>query len=429
MSKILAPELVWLPDGFRTGYQVEVLDDGTIGRVGPSLGRATETLAHEALLPGMVNAHSHAFQRALRGRAERFPREPGSFWSWREEMYRLVAEMHRELFHRTTRACFREMLRSGITTVGEFHYLHHLSASSDYALDEAVLDAAGMAGIRLVLLDVCYMTGDVEKPLEGPQKRFGSETVDEFLLSVERLEKRVDRKRQHLGISAHSIRAVPLEAVVELHDWARRRSRPFHMHVEEQLREIEASMAHYGRRPLDLLLEHLDLGSEFSAVHATHSDETGLAALKSSGANVVLCPLTEANLADGTAPPGVTEPGHHLGLGSDSNLRIDFTEEMRLLEYGQRLRSERRGAFTNKDGRVAHRLFHIATEGGARALAVKAGRIATGYAADFFTIDARGELDGEGGVELSPDDRLTAFVLGDGARAIKRVAVAGKWVV
>lgn len=429
MSKILAPALLWLPDGFRTGYQLEILDDGTIGRVGPSLGRATETLAREALLPGMVNAHSHAFQRALRGKAERFPREPGSFWSWREEMFRLVDETERELFHRTTRSCFREMLRAGITAVGEFHYLHHLTSSRDYELDEAVLDAASKVGIRIVLLDVCYMTGDVDKPLEGPQKRFASDTLDEFLESVARLEKRVDRKKQHLGIAAHSIRALPLEAIIELHDWTRRRRYPFHMHVEEQPREIEAALEHYGRRPLDLLLEHLELGSEFSAVHATHSDENGLAALKSSGANVVLCPLTEANLADGIAPASLSGPGHHLALGSDSNLRVDFTEEMRLLEYAQRLRSEQRGAFTNKDGRVAHRLFYIATEGGARSLGVKAGRIATGYAADFFTIDAQSELDGEGGVELTPDDRLTAFVLGDGARAIKRVAVAGKWVV
>jgi len=411
--KVLEADLTWRGGRFEGGVQVEVLNDGTIGRVGPGLAKDVERLRGEALLPGFVNAHSHAFQRGLRGKAESF----GSFWSWREEMYRLAQSLDVDRFRKLATLAFHEMLASGITTVGEFHYLHHLEGSYGYELDQAVVEAARESGIRLVLLDVCYMTGDVGKPLECVQARFASRSVDEFLGSAKRIEAQ--------GLVAHSLRAVPIEAIVRIHEEARSRGLVFHMHVEEQEREIEASLAHYGKRPLELLLDRLEIGPETTAVHCTHSHEDDLGRFLATGANVCVTPLTEANLADGIPPALLARPGAHLSLGSDSNLRIDFTEEMRLLEYAQRLRAQKRGIFVDGSGSVASRLFEIATRGGARSLGLRAGEIETGCVADFVTLD----LESPGIHTTSPEELMSAFVLGAGSAPIERVAVSGRWMV
>ena len=411
--KVLEADLTWRGGRFESGVQVELLDDGTIGRVGPGLAKDVERLRGEALLPGFVNAHSHSFQRGLRGKAESF----GSFWSWREEMYRLARSLDLERFRGLAALAFREMLASGITTVGEFHYLHHLEGSLGYELDRAVVEAAREAGIRLVLLDVCYMTGDVGKRLEGAQQRFESRSVDEFLESAERIGAQ--------GLVAHSIRAVPIEAIVRIHEEALRRNLVFHIHVEEQRQEIEASLAHYGKRPLALLLDRLEIGPETTAVHCTHSHEDDLARFLESGANVCVTPLTEANLADGVPPAFLARPGAHVSLGSDSNLRVDFTEEMRLLEYAQRLRAEKRGIFVDGSGTVAPRLFEIASRGGARSLGLRTGEIETGCLSDFLTLNLRHP----GLQEIPPGNLMTGWVLGAGAQAIQRVAVSGRWIL
>jgi formimidoylglutamate deiminase len=418
--KVLEADLTWRRGRFESGVQVEVLDDGTIGRVGPGLTKDPERLKGEALLPGFVNAHSHAFQRGLRGKAETF----GSFWGWRDEMYRLAQSLDADGFRRLSTLAFREMLASGITAVGEFHYLHHLDGSHGYELDRAVVEAAREAGIRLVLLDVCYMTGDVGKPLDGAQLRFQSPSVDDYLQSVERLESLLDPSRESLGLVAHSIRAVGIEAIVRIHEEARRRGLAFHMHVEEQEKEIEASLAHYGNRPLALLLDRLEIGPETTAVHCTHSHRGDLERLLGTGANVCVTPLTEANLADGIPPSVLTGPGAPLSLGTDSNLRVDFTEEMRLLEYAQRLRARKRGMFVDGSGAVAARLFEIATLGGARSLRLRAGEIESGSAADFMTLD----LESPAVDSISPGELMTAFVLGAGKESIRRVAVSGRWI-
>jgi len=411
--KVLEADLTWRGGRLESGVHVELLDDGTIGRVGPGLAKDVERLRGEALLPGFVNAHSHSFQRGLRGKAESF----GSFWSWREEMYRLARSLDVERFRRLATLAFREMLASGITAVGEFHYLHHLEGSRGYELDHAVVEAAREAGIRLVLLDVCYMTGDVGRPLTGAQRRFESRTVDEFLESAERIGAQ--------GLVAHSLRAVPIEAIVRIHEEARRRNLVFHMHVEEQQKEIEASLAHYGKRPLALLLERLEIGPETTAVHCTHSDVDDLRRFLQTGANVCVTPLTEANLADGLPPSLLARPGAQVSLGSDSNLRIDFTEEMRLLEYGQRLGAEKRGVFLDGSGAVAPRLFEIATRGGARSLGLRAGGIETGGLSDFQTLNLRHPAL----LEIPPEDLMNGWVLGAGAAAIQRVAVSGRWIL
>jgi formimidoylglutamate deiminase len=417
---VLEADLTWREGKLEPSVQVEILDDGTFGRVARTISASAERLAGEALFPGFVNAHSHAFQRGLRGKAESFGSETSTFWSWREEMYRLVATLDPERMKRLSTLAFREMLRSGITTVGEFHYVHHADEGLGYELDEAILEAARDAGIRLSLLDVCYMTGDVGRALEGAQKRFQSLSVEAFLKSAEKLQSRLDRKRETLGLVAHSIRAVPIEAIVAIHERARASGLIFHMHVEEQQKEIDACLAHYGKAPLALLLDRLEVGPEVTFVHCTHSKDEDLENLLGAGATVCICPLTEANLADGTAPVRLAAPEASIALGTDSNLRIDFTEEMRLLEYSQRMREERRGVFRDRGGAVASRLLRVATEGGARSLGLRTGRIETGYAADFFTIALE-----EG---IPEDETAAAFVLGHGASAIRRVAVGGRFV-
>jgi formimidoylglutamate deiminase len=417
--KILEPDLVWVGGALQSGYQVEISDDGTFGRIAPLLGKSTERLHRQALLPGMVNAHSHAFQRGLRGKAESFGGGSGTFWSWREEMYRLANALDAERFHRLSVLAFKEMLQAGITTVGEFHYMHHLGGSHGYELDDALVRAAKEAGIRLVALDVCYLSGDVSRPLGEEQTRFGSRSVDVFLESAERLGRLLEA-RQSLGFAAHSIRAVPIEALVELHEAAREKNLVFHMHIEEQPREIEAALSHYGKRPLALLLDHLEIGPELTAVHCTHSESDELLRFLATGANVCVCPLTEASLADGI-PPVLLSQSSNVSLGTDSNLRIDFNEEMRLLEYAQRLREGRRGVFTGRDGSVAERLFRNATEGGARSLGVRTGRVEEGYAADFFTLN----LDAPALAEVPVEELLTAFVFGGDKSAISAAAVGG----
>jgi formimidoylglutamate deiminase len=418
---VLEADLTWSSGRLEPGVQVEILEDGIIGRVGRGLSTSPERLVGEILLPGFVNAHSHAFQRGLRGKGETF----GNFWTWREEMYRLAETLDADRFLHLTKLAFQEMLRAGITTVGEFHYLHHLVGSRGYELDEAVVEAARATGIRLVLLDVCYMTGDVGRSLSGAQLRFESRTADEYLRSAERLADFLDPRTESLGLVAHSIRAVPIDAIAEIHGRARELGLVFHMHVEEQPKEIEASLAHYGKTALALLLDRLELGPQFTAVHCTHSSDSDLERLLATGANVCLCPLTEANLADGIAPALLSKEGFELSLGTDSNLRIDVIEEMRLLEYAQRLAREKRGIFTDGSGAVASRLFRIGTEGGGRSLGLRTGRIETGYTADFLTLDATAPALSE----APPTDLLTAFVLGAGQDAVRRVAVSGEWVI
>lgn len=422
---VIEADLTWLEGSFRSGIQIELGADGRFGRINESWTTPSERLSGQALLPGMVNAHSHAFQRGLRGKAETYGSGGGNFWSWREQMYALVSELDASRFARLSQMAFEEMLRSGITSVGEFHYLHHLSDGFDYAADALIREAAARTGIRLSLLDVCYLDGDVGLPLEDAQRRFGSASVEAFLKSADRLKADLDPARQTLGLVAHSLRAVPIDAIVTLHEQAKAQGLVFHMHLEEQRQEIERARAHYGKNPLALLLDRLEVGPELTAVHCTHSDASDLSKLLDAGANVCICPLTEANLADGTAPPALTGDGAALSLGTDSNLRIDFAEEMRLLEHSQRLRDERRGVFKAHSGSVAERLFAIASLGGARSLGLDAGRLQTGCLADFFTLD----LDHVSLRDVAPEELLSAFVFGADAGVIHRVAVGGRFVI
>jgi formimidoylglutamate deiminase len=422
-AKVIEADLTWTGRRFEPGLQVVVGDDGRIAAV--TTGR-TPTDRHPrcALLPGFINTHSHAFQRGLRGLGERFPAGSGDFWTWREAMYALVERLdERELFRLSVQA-FEEMRDAGTTTVGEFHYLHHAGDGTDYKFDRVVLEAAAAAGIRVVLLQTYYATGGIGQPLGPAQRRFRSTDVESYWKQMDRLESMLDRRTQSLGAVAHSIRAATIEDIAALHAEARRRGLPFHMHVEEQRREIDDCVAAYGRTPMRVLLETLEIGGNLTAVHCTHTAPDDLRQFLGGGGTVCVNPLTEGNLGDGLPQlEPVPDVLGRLSLGSDSNARISPIEEMRWLEYGQRLRKERRGLLRNSEGEVASTVVDAATSGGARALGIPAGRIEGGHWGDLAVIDL--EHPSLAGCEI--EMLAEALVTGADNGVVRGTYVGGNW--
>jgi formiminoglutamate deiminase len=424
---LLQADWTWTGEAFEEGVQVRIGDDGRIAEVAEvgHLGSADHRLERRALLPGMVSAHSHAFQRGLRGRGERFPAGSGSFWTWREAMYGLVDRLDPDTFQALCLRTFREMRAAGITCVGEFHYFHHGAELAGWAFDERVLRAASEAGIRIALLEVYYRTGAIGQPLEGAQRRFGAPSPEAFWEQMDRLSGLLDPRTQTLGASVHSLRAASLEDLRAVYDESRRRDLPFHIHVEEQRREIQDALAFYGRRPMQLLLETLGTATDVTAVHCTHTDPEDMERFLAGGGTVCICPLTEGNLGDGIAGlPRVRDLGGPVCLGSDSNARISMLEEMRWLEYAQRLATESRGVLADGAGQVARTVFESATVTGAQAVGVDAGRIAPGCWADFAAVD----LDAPALAGWEPDTLLDSLVFGASDEVIAATCVGGRWV-
>ncbi|MEK7380019.1 MAG: formimidoylglutamate deiminase [Gemmatimonadota bacterium] len=422
-SEIIEADLTWTGRGFESEIQVELGGDGRIGRVG-ALGRTpTRRLSRPALLPGFVNAHSHAFQRGLRGQGERFPTGAGSFWTWREAMYGLVDRLDVESFTQLAVQSFREMRATGITTVGEFHYLHHTRDSADFALDRALLGAATSVGIRLVLLVAYYRTGGIGKPLEGAQRRFETASMERYWNHLDGLRRELGAN-QTLGAVVHSIRAASLDELAAVHEGAVARDLPLHMHVEEQRQEILDCIAAYGKTPMRAILDAIGDASRLTAVHCTHTTDEDRGAFLAKGGRICLCPLTEANLGDGlTSLDGVEAA--RCSLGTDSNARIDMFEEMRWLEYGQRLRGEARGTMVDEEGMVARTLLYIATQGGASSLGVPAGTITTGALADFTAVDIESPLL----AGTPPVTLLEGMISGADGRIVTATAVGGHWMI
>ena len=422
--QVIEADLTWVDGRFRPGIKITVGANGRIEAVGSSHAAVRLPLKDRAILPGMINAHSHAFQRGLRGQGERFLDGAGSFWTWREAMYELVEQMDEQRIYALSKQAFDEMLAAGITTVGEFHYLHHDKRCEGYAFDEIVLKAAADAGIRITLLNVYYATGGFGEPLDGAQRRFGSASLGAFWLQMDRLETLIDPAMQSLGVVAHSIRAAGLDEIQSLHEEAQRRGLVFHMHVEEQRKEIVDCVTHHGKRPMQLLNERLEIDDRFTAVHCTHTDADDMKAYLAAGGNICICPLTEANLGDGIADvPEILKHHGRICLGTDSNARISFVEEMRWFEYVQRLKGERRGVCTDESGSCASALWQMATTNGAHALGIKAGQIEAGYAADFVAIDLNHpSIEG-----WSTETLLDTLVFGSSNEAITATCVNGKF--
>ena len=331
-------------------------------------------------VPGLANAHSHAFHRALRGRTHG---QRGTFWTWRDRMYAVADRLDPDSYFALAGAVYAEMAQAGIACVGEFHYLHHRPGGAPYpdpnAMGEALLAAAAEAGIRITLLDTCYLAGGVGRPLEGTQRRFGDGDGARW---AERVDALRPAPHARIGAAVHSVRAVPPAEVDTVVGWAARRGAPLHVHLSEQPAENEACLAAYGRTPTRLLAEHGALGPRSTAVHATHLTGADVADLGRSGTYACLCPTTERDLADGIGPAAeLAAAGSPLTLGSDSHAVIDLFEEARAVELDERLRSLRRGNF---DGAA---LLRAATVDGHASLGwPEAGRIAAGAPADLVSI-------------------------------------------
>lgn len=399
---VLIPDLLYRDDLFYSGLALECDErTGRITRIGHRVELDSPDairLPGRALMPGFVNAHSHAFQRLIRGRMQWRPADAtvANFWSWREAMYGAALRLSPEDVYAVSRYCFLEMLRAGITTVGEFHYLHNAADGRPYSdrteLAQRVIAAARDVGIRICLLNTCYATGAIGQPLRPEQRRFDTGDVDTYVASTEKIADRaVGDPLVSVGVAPHSVRAVPREWIGTLHAWAATRDLPFHMHVSEQPAEVEECTAAYGLRPIEMLDEDGILDERFTGVHATHIDDREVVMLAISGATVCACPTTERDLGDGFLRGGdLLRAGAQIALGSDSQTMLDMLEEARLVEYNERLRRLQRVLLTRGADdvlEVAPVLMQMTTRAGARSLRVPAGVLEEGALADLIGID------------------------------------------
>ncbi|HEV3150198.1 MAG TPA: formimidoylglutamate deiminase, partial [Acidobacteriaceae bacterium] len=392
MGKSFRPSLLYRDSRFVAGERLFV-DDA--GRIAAPADDATEIdMTGKALLPGFVNAHSHSFQRLIRGRAESRAVSGRDFWSWRNTMYQAAARLSPEDVYDVARMCFLEMVHAGITTVGEFHYLHNAPDGTPYddpnLLAHQVIAAAQSVGLRIVLLRSAYLRSGYRLPLDPGQTRFFEES-DAFLSNIDRLRASyaANSADVRFGVAPHSIRAVPLDAVREIASWARSNSLPIHMHVAEQTAENTACRQEYGCTPVELLAREGLLGGDFVAVHAIHLDSQEIAAFANARAIVCSCPTTERNLGDGIVRvDALMRLGVRHALGSDSQAQIDPLEDARELDYHLRLAQQERAVLDQIDERpIASRLFDCATRHGAQALGIASGALQPGEYGDMVSID------------------------------------------
>jgi formimidoylglutamate deiminase len=380
MPQTLSFDFILTPEGVRQNVRLSVDDNGFIAAIEDA---GDEPHAGYFALPGMPNAHSHCFQRALAGYGER-NLGADSFWDWREAMYRLANRVSPQAMYIIARQAFTEMLCAGFTAVGEFHYLHHLpDGSPSRDMSDAVIRAAAHVGIRLVMLPVLYMRGGFNAPLQDSQRRFAHADLDSYLRMVDELG---DIPR---GLAPHSLRAVPVNLLPELVRAGRDLlgpDAPLHIHISEQQREVNECLEHHGASPIHVLAGMTDMDQHWNLVHATHANQLELKQIAQAGARVVICPLTEAYLGDGIFPAtDFIGLGGELAIGSDSDVRIDAVEELRVLEYSQRLQQQLRARLSGKEG-LGGGLWSSTARAGARALAMKTGSLEVGCYADLVVL-------------------------------------------
>jgi len=428
--------IAWLPDLLYTGGQFHAglalvcEASGEIVR----LARADELrdekrmrLRTRAMLPGMINAHSHAFQRVLRGRTEyRTTNQADSFWTWREMMYSAATRLTPEDIYDASRMAFMEMMLGGITSVGEFHYLHHAPDGTPYddpnLLAKEVIRAANDVGLRIALLRVAYERSGFRTEANPRQKRFIEKDPNVYLANLERLTADVSGHTAWAGMAPHSVRAVGLDYLRDVIGFAGSHNLKVHMHVAEQPAEVSACVEEYGRSPVALLETEGLLSRNFTAVHAIHVTPKAVASFAKSGALVCACPTTERNLGDGVVPADeYLKHGVQICLGTDSHAQIDLLEDARELEYHLRLQKLERAVLSDS----AARLFDCATMSGARSIDAPSGSLEVGKPADFFTVD----LEDPSIAGASNEHLLSNIVFSASRAAIREVVVGGKPIV
>jgi formiminoglutamate deiminase len=424
-------ELAWSPAlGLREDVLIEAAGDRfTLVTPDTTQPPAAATRLPGLTLPGLANAHSHAFHRALRGVTQA---SRGTFWTWRERMYEVAGRLEPDSYLALARAAYAEMALAGVSCVGEFHYLHHEKGGARYAdpnqMSRALIEAARQAGIRITLLDTCYLAGGLtmdgrQQPLEGVQLRFGDGDAAAWAARVAELWSGSGAPGQHArrGAAIHSVRAVPPGQLAEVAGWSQRHGVPLHVHVSEQVAENKACLAAHGATPTEVLRAAGVLGPRATAVHATHLTARDVRLLGESRSHVCLCPTTEADLADGIGPAGaLAGAGSPLTLGSDSHAVIDLLEEARRVELGERLATGERGHFT------ANELAAAATAAGHASLGwPDAGDLVPGGLADLVTVALDSPRTAGTGRATALESVIFAATAGD----VRQVVVGGRDVV
>lgn len=416
-------------DGWQCNVQLDIDANGIIQAVQANVPLPGD--AYGILLPAPANLHSHAFQRALAGMTEaRGPNATDSFWSWRQLMYRFLHLLTPEDIEAIAAFVQMQMLEAGYAAVAEFHYLHHQVDGTPYnnlaETSERIISAALETGIGLTLLPVFYRYGGCDqRPLSGGQRRFGN-SLEQFsaLLAAARQAATALPNDHRLGIAPHSLRAVAREELDALCQLAP--SGPIHLHIAEQIAEVEEVQAAWGARPVEWLLANASVDKRWCLVHATQMLPHETAGVAATGAVAGLCPITEANLGDGIFPASrYMQHGGKFGVGSDSNIRISLAEELRTLEYSQRLRDRQRAVLATATASTGRVLFAGAALGGAQAAGRKAGQIAVGYLADLLALD-------DSCIDLTHqqgDSLLDAYIFAGDDRMVTDVWAAGRHLV
>ncbi|NWF29872.1 formimidoylglutamate deiminase [Streptomyces sp. PKU-EA00015] len=413
-------EHAWLGAHVEPGVALDVRD-GSIAavRTGVDAPPPGAVVLRGLTVPGLANAHSHAFHRALRGTVQL---GSGTFWTWREVMYQVASGLTPQTYFTLARAVYAEMALAGITAVGEFHYVHHAPGGTPYAdrnaMGEALIAAAAEAGIRITLLDTAYLSSGFGEPPNRHQLRFSDGTADAW---AERADALKDGEHVRIGAAIHSVRAVPAQQLSTVASWASARNAPLHVHLSEQTAENDACLAAHGVTPARLLADHGVLGPRTTGVHNTHLTDEDIALLGGTATGTCMCPTTERDLADGIGPaPALQAAGSPLSLGSDSHAVIDLFEEARAMELNERLRSRTRGHWT------AAALLRAATADGHAALGwPDAGRLEQGALADFTTVT----LDSVRTAGPVPRLGAETAVFAAGAADVRDVVVGGRRVV
>jgi formimidoylglutamate deiminase len=435
MNTFYRPELLYSNGRFIANGGVLVSESGLFLETAHNLETSSARIVNlpgKAILPGLVNVHSHSFQRLIRGKSESRIISGKDFWSWRGTMYHAASQLDPQDVYDVARMAFLEMVLAGTTTVGEFHYLHNAANGQPYddpnLLSRQVIAAAQSVGIRIALLRTAYLRSGYELPRDPGQIRF-FESTGNFLENMTALieDCSANPTEVRFGVAPHSIRAVPLPDLKEIAVWARARRLPLHMHVAEQVAENTACLREYGHTPVDLFNRERILGPDFTAVHAIHINSDEIAMLADADSIICSCPTTERNLGDGIlAADNVMAAGIRVALGSDSQAQIDPLEDARELDYHLRLEQQQRAILDQIAAKpLASWLFDCATVHGAQALALPGGDLTAGSLADFFTVDLHDvSVSGH-----SAEDLLPILVFSLNRSAIRDVVVNGRFIL